>query len=506
MNLLKKILIGALISVSTASVITAQEGILWKDDIHNVVKKDNILKRVLSQTEAMGYSEILPVAIGPDGRQYVLFSREGSNGKATGTYCGCGGKVDPRETMEQGSLREFYEESARVYDWRNRTGFLKNEARIYYAGNLMTAFAPAEYKKRQVFMDAIAAEKQKGQQAKKHFLEKDDYQWVSVDSLLWAVNKLKWGQTDVTVQVLNDNGTLTDMHIRLRNFFAKTLKNSTGILKKFATPNNPIPNNGNANQNLNNNNNNHIPNNVNQNINNNNQIPNNVNQNNNNNNQIPNNINQNINNNNQIPNNANQNINNNQNIQIHQNIEVINSLKKIDATKFKKGTLLLLDLDENIIIERKYTPAQYKGLIPAHQEYRLIEPDIAQTIKKLKESVQGDGGNVTVLALTKRGLDKPGHHHLKKENIEVSRKKFKNYNGINLCGDNNAGFVEGVIYTNGKNKGDFLKDFLKKTGCKPSKFVMSDDKDNNLKNVQELAKKMNIPMHAYRMDGVKNLK
>lgn len=192
-------------------------------------------------------------------------------------------------------------------------------------------------------------------------------------------------------------------------------------------------------------------------------------------------------------------------------IKQINSLKEISTVNFKPGTVVLIDLDETVVIDPKHTPKPYQHLIKPGQKYRLIETDIAKTMSTLKTCVNNDGKNVTILGLTKRGMKRNGqfdhgHQHIADEKIPVATYKFKNFNGSKLCNNPNACFYNGIIYTDGKNKGDYLKDFLKCTGFQPTHVVMADDKAKNLQEVGQFVATLNIPYEGYQMNGVALLK
>lgn len=197
-------------------------------------------------------------------------------------------------------------------------------------------------------------------------------------------------------------------------------------------------------------------------------------------------------------------------------IQEINSLKEIKTTNFKKGTLLLLDLDETVLVDKKHTPKKYKHLIRAGEEYRLIESDVAQTVEKLKTCVGNDNANVVVLGITKRDRKKNGkwdrgHLHLKEARIPVSRKKFVHLNDVKLCKKTNpyyddGAFKDGVLFTNHQDKGMYLEAFCKKANFTPASIVMADDKVDNLKSVERYANKINVPMRGYQMKGAKKLK
>lgn len=172
--------------------------------------------------------------------------------------------------------------------------------------------------------------------------------------------------------------------------------------------------------------------------------------------------------------------------------------------------MLLLDFDENIIIDKHHTPHEYKHLV-GNADYRWIEPDIRDTIWTLKTSVDKNKNNVTILGLTKRWAKHAthydhGHKHAEDAGLAFSRLRFKDLDGTKLCNNEHSSFFNGVIYTAGQDKGTYLEDFLNKSGFQPSRIVFSDDKEDNLKSVIDFAKRKNISIDAYQMNGAKNLK
>lgn len=459
---LKKLCFLAVMSVSTASY--SGDKILWQDDAHNgATPKSLIFNQVLSQDKNRGYSGALPIA-NVNGKNYVLLSQEGNNGKATGTYCDFGGKVDAKETRWEALLREFYEESSRVYDFRGQADDAKTKVRACHGGELLTAFFDVEYKKRQVFLDALAVEKKIPHN--KCFHEKSDFIWVDINHLFKTLmsNKIGPDNAKINVQVLDDDGKISPKTIVLRNFFATTLSNSAPILKKYLTKDGPVAD-------------------------------------------------------------VKPIVDVKPIIDVKPvdvkpvavlpaaspDIKAINSLKEITTAKFKEKTIILLDLDENVILEKAHSPKKYHHLIDDKIGYRLIEGDLAATIGKLKTSVGNDTSKVVILGLTKRGTTKHhkydlGNVHLEKNGVPLSRDRFRKFNGKIKFQNPNAGFYNGVIHTAGQDKGVYLEAFLNQVGYKPAHIVMSDDKVENLQDVQKFAKKIGVTMDAYEMKGADLLK
>lgn len=59
-------------------------------------------------------------------------------------------------------------------------------------------------------------------------------------------------------------------------------------------------------------------------------------------------------------------------------------------------------------------------------------------------------------------------------------------------------YHDGIIYaTNAKEKGEMLEQFLKVAGCKPSKIVFLDDKEDSLKSIELIAQKNHIEFTGF---------
>lgn len=232
------------ILVFFSTQIFAGDYILWQDDDLNIgTKKSMILDRVLSYNKSRGYAGIIPVCE-VNNEFFLLFSQEASDDaidQPEGTFCEFGGGVDAGETMKKALLRECYEESCRVYDFRNDEAYLDANASYCYNSWLLTAFLKVEYRKRQVFMEVREAESKK--ENNRCYYEKDDFIWVNVRYLLKALNNLKL-QPDthpmIRVQVLNDDGSMSLRHIFLRGIFAKTLMTSIPILAHYVYQKNMV--------------------------------------------------------------------------------------------------------------------------------------------------------------------------------------------------------------------------------------------------------------------------
>lgn len=455
MNFWKKIILICILSLTAQTI--AEANILWRNneynhEHHNDRTKQDICNEILDPEIEKGYSGVLPICK-VNGKHYALLSQENWK-RENEPYCDCGGGVKPGETRLDGALREFYEESSRTYDFRDKTDYFLENSRIYHRNSLMTAFLDVPYVRQSALLDALNTERNKSHNGCYH--EKKNFVWVDIESLDKAVSQLplKTGKQgrhryiahpSVTVDVLNDDGTISSQNLNLRNFFAQTIFNSREILEKY------------------------------------------------------------------IYSTDQQRPQTQDDVDSPPAIKEIKSLKEISTKNFKKNTLVLLDFDETVILDKHHTSKRNRHLIPANQSYRLIEPDVAQTIKKLKTSVNGNERNVAILGLTKRssyshryGFDK-GNIHMKKEDIPLSRYRFRHLNGKRLCNNPKTGYYNGTIHTAGQNKAKYLDDFLKKSKFVPSHIVIADDKEKNLIDVMNYAQQKGISIEPYKMVGVEKM-
>ena len=116
-------------------------------------------------------------------------------------------------------------------------------------------------------------------------------------------------------------------------------------------------------------------------------------------------------------------------------------------------------------------------LVQRATEVRLVEPNTAQQIRKLQMN------GITVLALTARpqDLDQVTVDQLSRLGVH-----FEHHNGFI---GNDVGYLEGVLFANGKNKGLVLRDFLNQLKLSPHRLIFIDDKEKNVKNMDaEFAK------------------
>lgn len=61
---------------------------------------------------------------------------------------------------------------------------------------------------------------------------------------------------------------------------------------------------------------------------------------------------------------------------------------------------------------------------------------------------------------------------------------------------------DGILFTDGKSKKDFLKELILSTGYKPERIVFVDDSEGNVKAVQQVCQEFHIPFKGYVYDHV----
>lgn len=189
-------------------------------------------------------------------------------------------------------------------------------------------------------------------------------------------------------------------------------------------------------------------------------------------------------------------------------IEEIHSLKEIPLTNMKPGTVIFLDMDENVLVSAAGAPPVLKYLASAHEQCRLLEPDLAQTTHNMKTCIDGNASNVMIIGLTKRcmtygdGRDDEADAVLEKAGIPLSRNRFQHLNGVNLCNNPCAGFRNGVIYTAGGMKSPYADEFFQIAKIVPSLIKFSDNLKENLIEMILYANKNGIPIDSYLMNRV----
>jgi hypothetical protein len=192
-------------------------------------------------------------------------------------------------------------------------------------------------------------------------------------------------------------------------------------------------------------------------------------------------------------------------------IAEIHSLKEIPLKNLKPGSVIFLDVDDNVLSTNHPDQFPIFGFAQSPKHYRLLEPDIAQTTYNMKTSIDGDPHQVIILGLTKRCMiHSDGRHdeadsQLEQENVYVSRHRFKHLDGITLCNNRYSGFRNGVIYTGGQEKSAYADHFFQLAGIAPSLIKFSDDVKENLYELIAYAEKNAIPIDAYHMTRVRLL-
>lgn len=178
-------------------------------------------------------------------------------------------------------------------------------------------------------------------------------------------------------------------------------------------------------------------------------------------------------------------------------------------------TVILVDIDETMLIAKRNLR---QDLDPSHlqgQAYIPIESITAIVFDILKThygKVDLDKQPI-MIAVTKRSFrlqgeaDSLGHVQLEQMDIALSRQAFQNYNGLSLSQTYpSIGFTNGVLYTNGQNKGYYTMKFLDHVGFVPDQIIMIDDLRRNLDDVYLHAKERQISMTSFLFTGADKYK
>lgn len=189
----------------------------------------------------------------------------------------------------------------------------------------------------------------------------------------------------------------------------------------------------------------------------------------------------------------------------------IYSLKEIMLHNKKAGMVVFLDVDDHLLSVRRYFPDSHKYLVHPQKEYRLLEADVAQTIQKIRHSINNDPSKVIVLGLTKRPLFHPDGKPdeadtvIEKEGIPLSRSDFSQFNGQKLLNNANAGYRNGVIYTNRQEKSAYAEAFFKLAGINPPLVIFSDDHRPNSQEMLDSGKVNGRNVESYHLRRVELL-
>jgi len=107
---------------------------------------------------------------------------------------------------------------------------------------------------------------------------------------------------------------------------------------------------------------------------------------------------------------------------------------------------------------------------PATQ-VRLVETITAKYIRTLQ--MRG----IVVLALTARP------HNIDRVTVDQLTQLNVNFHHYSEFVPQDVGYLEGVLFANGKNKGLVLRDFLNQLHIEPRRLIFIDDKEKNVKNM-----------------------
>lgn len=256
MNFLRKKLIGLFMGITLATASLAGEQVVLKND--NVSTKNKVLDKVLVKKEekdASGYAGIFPIS-SYQGKYYILFTQEGLSGKnfqnkkgKTHTYCDCGGRIEPGQSLKEASLRELYEETSRVYDFQKQSDKFARDCSFYYDGaKRFTGFCEVPFFARPAFLNAFKDARKEydkpgaDKDELRCFCEKTDALWIDIKDLNQAIRNTpdRNGNVDIKVTVLDDNNQVKTQDMLLRKEFLPILKKSERILLQYVNQNQPV--------------------------------------------------------------------------------------------------------------------------------------------------------------------------------------------------------------------------------------------------------------------------
>jgi hypothetical protein len=212
-------------------------------------------------------------------------------------------------------------------------------------------------------------------------------------------------------------------------------------------------------------------------------------------------------------------------------IHEISSFTTVNFGAFKKGDLLLFDVDETLIqpvdavLINQHNPKQkefrqklkeqYKlydqkeadrraRLILEQARRKLIEPFIADEIRQMQQN------NVDVIAFTGMNIGK-------KDTLLMEQWRYEQLRELGFEGSfankiiyfdtvdkKTPVFYKGVLCTDMLEKGNVLATFLDKIELHPKKVAMFDDSRDYLLQVQQMCKERGIPFEGYWYKGAKD--
>jgi hypothetical protein len=164
----------------------------------------------------------------------VLLSKE-EGGKNTGEFCDLGGGVDPNSTLLETVVDETYQESAQLL--KIPKDDIKKNSYFWHYDNQknntpfkgLTAFYKINHIPSQTLNTQRANLYQQHLKNKNlmpwKYVEKSDYTWVFLDSLLKEIQKNNGNK--VTVDIYQDNGTVAQKTITLRSHFVSNAINKS---------------------------------------------------------------------------------------------------------------------------------------------------------------------------------------------------------------------------------------------------------------------------------------
>lgn len=196
--------------------------------------------------------------------------------------------------------------------------------------------------------------------------------------------------------------------------------------------------------------------------------------------------------------------------------EILDLVPFINSIHQDDSTLILFDIDDTLIDSPislnsgpwiahywHHAPKLLPHKMPVLEELmwyvsktipcRAVDSSTAEII-----SICQNSNSITPLALTARPIYKKNIDGIKitaeqllKINIDFSLKVFP----LNLT--RHPSFYKGIIYTSGKIKGDFLKQYLISTGNFPKKIIFIDDKIDQIQSVEKNMKELGINVSCF---------
>ena len=124
------------------------------------------------------------------------------------------------------------------------------------------------------------------------------------------------------------------------------------------------------------------------------------------------------------------------------------------------------------------------------------------TDSRYLDLIQANKGQHLIIALTARlpRLENETISQLKQVGIDLSDHPFKETHS-ELQFDNGATFKEGILFCNGKNKGEVILNFLKAVGKEASHIAAIDDRLYNLEDISNILAETETFFKGYRYSG-----